>query len=780
MAAKTRKIILSLLIMFILINTAIAAVKTFQVQETDLVKIEPHAIDPDNDHVVYYYSPPLDDNGEWQTGYEDAGEYNLEIKASDGMNESIKKVKVIVENKNRPPQLTENKIFIKETQKFDLKEIISDPDNDALSYSFKEPFDSNGVWQPGYEDSGLYIAEMIISDGEFNVPARVEIEVVNTNSPPTLVNSFSEKKIITVKENELFEFNVQATDLDNDDLTYVWELDQELISTEENGEYLFNYEGEGEHSLVLIISDEINEADYEWTINVENINRAPNFMVDPLTVYEGDKLFLDLPDVDEDGDLLSFTFETPLDENGEWQVGYEDAGEYNLKVTATDGEFTVIEEVEITIVDVDRAPVLGLPEKIEAWEGAPLNIEINTYDEDGDEINLVIETLPEDALLNNKTLSWTPSYDTIKRSGGFISNILNYLRLERFLLVKKEFPVTVTSCGKDLCSTSLIDLVVYNTNRMPVMNNIDDFSVFATDFINLDPVAVDPDGDILRYRFTNPLSKYNGKWKTSYSDPGTYATFVTATDGKLSTTVPVIIEVLKNNRMPTLNINDDKVVVNEGQQFLLKFRTTDPDNDELELVLENAPEGSSFADGMFLWTPPHNAVINKTEGWWNNFVSGYSYLNKKFGKDKSHIVLEFKVTDGEYEVVHPVEVIVKNVNQAPKIIDYLPAEQELDVMVGKTITFHALVEDLDQEKMDYKWTFGMFEGSVTGTDTITRTFTSPGRKKIKVLVSDGRDETEMEWYVKAVFEDVDEEEIIVIEEVEEERPFTVGVYVIEN
>src|SRR3989338_6058905 len=158
MAVQSAKLILGLCLITLLMFTASAAIKTFTVEETDFVRIAPEAVDLDGDKINYSYSPPLDERGEWQTDYNDAGEYNINITASDGKEQTTRTVKIIVNNKNQPPVITEKKISVKETQLLDLKTTISDPDQDALSYTFHEPFDSNGLWQTNYGDSGNFIA----------------------------------------------------------------------------------------------------------------------------------------------------------------------------------------------------------------------------------------------------------------------------------------------------------------------------------------------------------------------------------------------------------------------------------------------------------------------------------------------------------------------------------------------------------------------------------------------------------------------------------------------
>src|SRR3989344_4791959 len=156
---------IAVFMLLLIANFAFASSKTIKVQETELVKIGANTVDPDGDSVYIRYSRPLNDKGEWQTNYGDAGEYNLEITASDGKRESTETIRLIVEKKNRAPFLLEKEISLKETQMVDLKSIVSDPDGDSLKFSFQPPFDIEGRWQTGYYDQGSYIAKFKIDDG---------------------------------------------------------------------------------------------------------------------------------------------------------------------------------------------------------------------------------------------------------------------------------------------------------------------------------------------------------------------------------------------------------------------------------------------------------------------------------------------------------------------------------------------------------------------------------------------------------------------------------------
>lgn len=768
-----------IIVIILLLNVAFAATKTFRVKETDFVKIRPETVDLDNDQVVVYYSPPLDEQGEWQTDYDDAGEYEIEVVASDGIDQSVEKIKLIVEDKNQPPVITESNITVKETQRVDLKELIDDPDKDVLSYRFNPPFDKEGLWETSYDDEGVYLTEFIVSDGEYSVKAVVEIEVLKTNQPPTIEDTFSESATVNIKENEKLEFWIKAGDEDEDVLTYHWEFDHQPLISESSGEYNFDYESSGEHSLKVTVSDGINEASEEWTINVADVNRQPEIDHLPVTVNEGELVVLDFPEYDLDGDSLVYTYQALLDEGGRWQTGYDEAGEYELTVTANDGEYSVEEVVKITVIDVDRAPALELPEKLEVKEEEELSWFIVSEDLDGDEISLKVEGLPEEAIFDEEeqTVTWTPEYDYIKRKGGLISNVLNSFRLERFLLKQKTLPLTVTSCGKELCTTKETKLVVYNVNRAPEFTNTTENLTFAEgERIELKVEAVDPDEDIVHYQFSSPLGKRTGRWETDYEDAGSYDIDVSASDGQLKRTLTLLLEVTSKNREPALKIKDDQLVVNEGEELRFEVKADDPDEDNLTLWLKDFPLGAAFNEGTFSWTPDHDTVTNKTNDWITMMASQNSYLNKKFGKDEETVWLAFVASDGEFETVHPVKVVVKNVNRAPEIIDYLP-EEKIEVKAGVPLIFHVAAKDADEETLNYAWEFGLKQVKVKGTDTIERTFVSPGEKKVKVTVSDGLDSVIKEWRVNVYQEMIVKPTIV---PVIKKEPVTIKVMVIEG
>lgn len=747
---------------FLVVPSAIGAIKTFHVQETDLVTFSPEALDPDNDQVTYSYSPPLDEVGQWQTGYNDTGEYHLKIVASDGVHETTKEVLLIVENKNQPPYLKEKKVTVKELQTLDLKQFAADPDQDPLEYVFTQPFDKNGLWAPGYDDQGTFVARFSVKDGEFTVPLRVEVEVLDTNQPPKVTDSFSDEEKISLPENEELSFYVGTEDGDSDHVSYSWTLNGQALTNSSSGNYFFGFDQSGEYELAVVVSDQLHHLEKKWRVNVENVNRKPEVKLSPITVKEGEAANLELPERDVDGDKLIYNFKEKFDSAGTWQTTSDDAGTYKVSFYVSDGVEEVKEKVEVTVLNVDRAPELRLPEKLEVKEGEGLSFVVDAVDPDGEEVEVSFVNAPEGAIYDQdtNTFTWSPGYDYIKRRGGMLSNILNALRLEQKLLREKREVVEVRACSHDLCSTGKITLLVYNCNRAPVLEIPPTVTVTEAEVLQLQPSSYDADGDIVRYYFTEPVHTRKGHWKTAYEDAGKYTIYVTATDGVHSQTQPVTVTVLQKNRQPTVIVPRDQYVLREGEEFVLSLNTFDYDHDTLSVSVEKLPGGASFKNNTLVWTPSYTfaASENEPDG---SVLSEVSFLGKE-SVQREHW-MSFVVSDGEFDVSHPVKFVVKSVNQKPEIKSFVPVEQ-VTLKQDQPFNFSISAFDLDGDDLTYTWTFEPGSEKVTGSNAVERTFVVPGEKKVSVVVSDGEYEVSQQWKVTVPEEVVPAAEVLALEE----------------
>ena len=69
------------------------------VYEGDFVDIVPNMSDADNDRLMYIFTEPLNESGQWQTQEGDAGTYFITVKVSDGKTESTLNFTLIVKAK---------------------------------------------------------------------------------------------------------------------------------------------------------------------------------------------------------------------------------------------------------------------------------------------------------------------------------------------------------------------------------------------------------------------------------------------------------------------------------------------------------------------------------------------------------------------------------------------------------------------------------------------------------------------------------------------------------
>ncbi len=80
---------------------------TIMAKETEKIVLEPKATDPDGDKLTFSIDndkfKQVDGRFEWETTYDDGGEYSATITASDGEDEVSEIVKITIENVNRPP-----------------------------------------------------------------------------------------------------------------------------------------------------------------------------------------------------------------------------------------------------------------------------------------------------------------------------------------------------------------------------------------------------------------------------------------------------------------------------------------------------------------------------------------------------------------------------------------------------------------------------------------------------------------------------------------------------
>ena len=535
------KNILILIFVFALLANSAYSVTEIVVNETDLVSLKPKAADPDQDRLVYSFSSPLNENGQWQTAYGDAGQYTITVTVSDGEASTSQDVLLAVNKKEEPPAIDsftppekEISLYEGETLKFELT--ASDLNNDPLAYEWllngNVVSDNNSfIYTPLYDEAGTYSLEANVSDSKSTVANEWEITVNNSDRPPIF------KKIgnIIMKENQEVAIMLEASDQDGDIVRFSALNTPEGSSFPEENKFVWhpNYETVKKLNLPHILLDKLhllsktfdvtfiaeNSLKTEQLVKIKVMDVNRDFTLDgiaPVTANEGETITITPSASDPDGDKISYSFSGWMNRAG-YKANYDDAGTHTVTVTASDGYHKHQKDVAITVNDANQAPVFEPVKSLTIKENSLLELTINAKDNDGDLITYSAEELPQNSTFTDNLFKWTPGYETTKGKDNFI---LKFKASDSILEAEQN-----------------VNITVLDTNRKPVILNAtpSNLIVYKSLPILLGVYASDPDGDELEYKWKfNLLESFNGTnfHQRIFTAPGDKKISLVISDGR--------------------------------------------------------------------------------------------------------------------------------------------------------------------------------------------------------------------------------------------------------
>jgi hypothetical protein len=224
------------------------------------------------------------------------------------------------------------------------------------------------------------------------------------------------------------------------------------------------------------------------------------------------------------------------------------------------------------------------------------------------------------------------------------------------------------------------------------------------DLIQLKPEAVDPDGDLVYYYFTEPFNE-NGNWQTIEGDAGQYLVTITATDKKDNTSKDVLVIIAKANKPPVIEC-PETINVKETELVVIECNIYDPEGDTI--VIE-----------------------------YSGFMRESSYVTTYDDAGEYSVVVTAK--DKEKASQETVKVIVTDVNRAPTISG---VPDEFSLMETEILTVMPVVEDPDGDAVTLTFSEPMNSKGIWKTD-----IGDSGVHKLSVVASDGEGTTKKEFTV---------------------------------
>ncbi|MFH1510702.1 MAG: hypothetical protein ABIF10_03345 [Candidatus Woesearchaeota archaeon] len=318
------------------------------VKEGELVNFPNLAVtDPDGDKITYTFTSPLDASGKWQTETGDAGEYRVTITASDGKNEISQEVLVVVQPLNAAPVLQPiADIAVDEGDTVQLEPIATDPDGDKVSFVFSGWMTSSSK-KVGFDEAGEHIVTVKASDSVNEVEQDVKITVRNVNRQP-IVAPLAD---ITVTEGDKVVVEPTVADPDGEKLTVAYSepLDSEGVWQTKKGDA-------GIYSIDITATDGKLKDTKSFKIVVKSLNNPPKIdIAGEIKVKEAETILLKPVVTDPEGDEVTVTYSGWMTSDNK-KTTYEDAGEYIVTISATDGISKVTKDVKVIVENVNRPP----------------------------------------------------------------------------------------------------------------------------------------------------------------------------------------------------------------------------------------------------------------------------------------------------------------------------------------------------------------------------------------------------------------------------------------
>lgn len=324
------------------------ALFSISVVEGDTVALNLEATDPDGDNIEYTYSEPFDKKGIWKTEDGDAGKYMATVKASDGLLTTTETILVIVTPSNKAPVIEcPSEFNVQEGELVDLPCTLYDPEGEKVTYKV-QGFMDDLTYQTTYADNGVHKILIIANDGIKTSQKEIVITVVDKNRLPE-VNLLT--KSIKVTEGETAKINVEANDADGNDVSIEF-----AEPFNNNGIWETKKGDSGNYNIDIVVSDGQDMVTVTANVEVKKFNEKPTIVgPNELTVAEGDLINLPIEVTDVNNDDITISVSGFM--NGmSYQTTYEDAGEYEVTVTASDGKNVAKKTMIIVVENSNRPP----------------------------------------------------------------------------------------------------------------------------------------------------------------------------------------------------------------------------------------------------------------------------------------------------------------------------------------------------------------------------------------------------------------------------------------
>ncbi|MCA9186965.1 MAG: tandem-95 repeat protein, partial [Planctomycetales bacterium] len=298
----------------------------------------------------------------WTPSAADIGVHTATVIVTDGGNQGVTSslsdsatFDIVVRSSNAAPVLDDiGGLIVTEGATLNKTILASDDDNDPLTYSAAglpegarlDPVTGILSFVPRSNQQGIYEVTFTASDGNARDEQVVSLTVANSNSAPRFVPLSNQ----TAREGAELRFSVVAADLDADPLAYSVSssLPDGALFVPGRGEFVWtpDFEQAGTYTITFLAQDPEGASDtLDLDITVFDINRPPVLNESNHLFLLGETKSFTVKASDPDGTQLTYSADDlpegatldPLSGVFSWTPGPGQAGEYLVRLTASDG-----------------------------------------------------------------------------------------------------------------------------------------------------------------------------------------------------------------------------------------------------------------------------------------------------------------------------------------------------------------------------------------------------------------------------------------------------------
>ncbi|MEM9158679.1 MAG: putative Ig domain-containing protein [Verrucomicrobiota bacterium] len=640
----------------------IVSIGDLLVGEGNLIEAPIAANDADGDEIIFTFNDlpagavfdPASGSLRWQPSFDAAGVYEIGVIASDGLASSVSTFTITVFNVNQAPVLKKPvDRILSEGDSLFIGFSASDADGDALSYRAEglpagaelNPLTGVLSWTAGYDQNGSYEVEVFASDGMSESSESFTLEVLNVNGQV----AFDALDPVAIFEGQTLQLRIALTDPDqpedevivlpdgsisasNFQANLTWTIPDlpegaSFDPTTRILRWIPGFDQAGSYALTFGVADDGDGTGAPTTdtvtlqIEVSDANAAPILEGVTTQTVAPDAVFVfEIRANDPDGTIPLIEFEGLPDfativsnANGLARISVApdvfDGGDYVVTVRATDaGNGNPLAAISTETSFVIDVPVANTPPRFDfagdqvAQPGVELVFQLRVVDLDEDALSFSADNLPAGASFTATAVYGIAEFRWTPQAGDVGTETITF---------------RVSDSGNDGAGaiesdTLVLDIVVQSQNAAPVVEAVPIQTLFEGSPYSLQIAASDPDGHELTYTALDlprgaSVDPESGalSWTPDFAQAGSYSITVVASDGSLSASREIVLDVENVNRAPTF-ATLPALTAQEGIETVFAIVASDLDGDTLSIRVDGSlPNGASFdvSTGTVVWTP---------------------------------------------------------------------------------------------------------------------------------------------------------------------------------